>query len=130
MLTHDPLDSLKDLTNLQYLSILYQAYDGESLHFPAGGFRSLKQLVLRRLYNLNSISIGKGALRSLERLKLVNISELYEVPSDVYDLPKLLVFHIVNMPEFEQNIDRDIGQFHWIIEQVPFVSIAERSWQA
>ncbi|XP_057431307.1 disease resistance protein RPM1-like [Lotus japonicus] len=128
MLTHDPLESLKDLTNLQYLSILYHAYDGETLHFPDGGFRSLKQLVLRRLYNLNSISIGEGALCSLERLKLVNISELYEVPSDVYDLKKLQVFHIVNMPEFEQNIDRDIGKFQWIIEQVPFVSIAERTW--
>ncbi|PNY05659.1 disease resistance protein rpm1-like [Trifolium pratense] len=119
MLTHDPLKSLKDLPNLLYLSMLYCAYESENLHFPDKGFKSLKQLVLRRLYNLNSIKIGEGALSS----------QLMEVPSGVYNLPKLQLCHIINMPdEFEQSVDRVRGQQQWIIETVPFVGIVDRSW--
>lgn len=129
MLTHDPLKSLKDLPNLLYLSILFCAYEGEHLHFQDEGFKSLKQLVLRRLYNLKSIKIGKGALSSLEKFKLVNIPQLMEVPSGVYNLPRLKVCHIINMTdEFEQSIDRVRGQHQWIVEKVPFVGIVDRSW--
>lgn len=128
MLTHDPLKSLKDLPNLLCLSILFCAYEGEHLHFQDEGFKSLKQLVLRRLYNLKSIKIGKGALSSLEKFKLVNIPQLMEVPSGVYNLPRL-VCHIINMTdEFEQSIDRVRGQHRWIIEKVPCVGIVDRSW--
>ncbi|KAJ1384188.1 Virus X resistance protein-like, coiled-coil domain [Sesbania bispinosa] len=126
MLTHDPLASLKDLPNLSYLSILYHAFEGECLHFPDGGFRKLKQLVLRRLYNLHSILISGGSLCSLEKFKLVSIPELKEVPSGVYDLPKLQVSHVINMSdEFEESIVRGRGQLQWIIEKVPFTRIAE-----
>lgn len=131
MLTHDhdPLKSLKDLPNLLYLSILFCAYEGEHLHFQDEGFKSLKQLVLRRLYNLKSIKIGKGALSSLEKFKLVNIQQLMEVPSGVYNLPRLKVCHIINMTdEFEQSIDRVRGKHQWIVEKVPFVGIVDRSW--
>jgi len=107
MLTHDPLKSLKDLPNLLYLSILFRAYEGEHLHFQDEGFKSLKQLVFRRLYNLKSIKIGEGALSSLEKFKLVLIPQLMEVPCGVYNLPRLKVCHIINMTdEFEQSIDR------------------------
>jgi len=128
-LTRDPLISLKDLPNLLYLSILFCAYEGEHLHFHDEGFKSLKQLVFRRLYNLKSIKIGEGALSSLEKFKLVNIPQLMEVPSGVYNLPRLKVCHIINMTDvFEQSIDRVRGQHQWIIKKVPFVGIVDRCW--
>jgi hypothetical protein len=52
-----------------------------------------------------------------------------EVPSGVYNLPKLQLCHVINMPdEIEQSVDRVRGQYQWIIEKVPFVGIVYRSW--
>ncbi|KAH1197368.1 Disease resistance protein RPM1 [Glycine max] len=121
-LTDDPLGLLKDLPNLLCLSILYCAYEGSCLHFPNGGFPKLEQIIIRRLYKLNSIRIENGALPSLKKLKLVSISQLTEVPSGVCSLPKLEVFHAINMSnEFEENFHSNRGQrAQWIIEQVPF----------
>ncbi|KAG4920819.1 hypothetical protein JHK82_049760 [Glycine max] len=130
-LTDDPLGLLKDLPNLLCLSILYCAYEGSCLHFPNGGFPKLEQIIIRRLYKLNSIRIENGALPSLKKLKLVSISQLTEVPSGVCSLPKLEVFHAINMSnEFEENFHSNRGQrAQWIIEQVPFVSIVDRFWR-
>ncbi|GMN64775.1 hypothetical protein TIFTF001_033842 [Ficus carica] len=60
-LTDDPLKYLRCLPNLESLG-LYQAYEGEQLHFNKGGFQKLKLLVLRELQGLKELDIEQGAL--------------------------------------------------------------------
>jgi disease resistance protein RPM1 len=67
-LKNDPLQSLKNLPNLLKFGLWDNAYDGEILHFPNGGFLKLKRLNLSRLNRVNSIVVDKGALLSLEHV--------------------------------------------------------------
>ena len=81
------------------------------------GFQNLKQILLGSLFILKSIVIEDGALPSLEKFKLVGITELKEVPSGLYKLSKLEVFHAINMSdEFQENFNLNRGQVQWIIE--------------
>ena len=81
------------------------------------GFQNLKQILLGSLFILESIVIEDGALPSLEKFKLVGITELKEVPSGLYKLSKLEVFHAINMSdEFQENFNLNRGQGQWIIE--------------
>ncbi|RHN76915.1 putative P-loop containing nucleoside triphosphate hydrolase, leucine-rich repeat domain, L [Medicago truncatula] len=43
-LTDDPIKYLENMPNLLSLSIIYNAYEGKSLHFHDGGFQNLKEL--------------------------------------------------------------------------------------
>ncbi|KHN12512.1 Disease resistance protein RPM1 [Glycine soja] len=116
-LTDDPLPLLKDLPYLSSLFINHSAYKGEVLQFPNRGFQNLKQILLRRLYGLKSIVIEDGALPSLEKFKLVDIHPLKKLPSGLNKLPKLEVFHVIDMSyEFEENFHLNRGQRQWIIE--------------
>ncbi|RDX83827.1 Disease resistance protein RPM1, partial [Mucuna pruriens] len=121
-LTNDPLESLKDLQSLLFLSISHHAYEGETLHFQHGGFRKLKELELKYLYNLNTISIDEGALQSLKKLQLSVIPQLNTVPSDIQHLKNLEILNMWFMSnEFEQSIAPNGGQEHWIFQHVPRV---------
>nr|KYP37838.1 Disease resistance protein RPM1 [Cajanus cajan] len=123
-LTNDPLEFLKDLPSLMFLSIGDRAYEGETLPFRYGGFQKLQELELKYLRNLNSIFIDKGALQSLEKLWLTSIPQLKTAPSGIQHLKKLKVLHVLDMPiEFEQHIAPSEGQEHWIIQHVPLVRI-------
>ncbi|KAG4399892.1 hypothetical protein GLYMA_08G319300v4 [Glycine max] len=117
-LTHDPLPLLKDLPILTHLCIHHIAYDGEVLQFPNRGFPNLKQILLLHLFPLKSIVIEDGALPSLEKLKLKFIPRLTEVPRGIDKLPKLKVFHCVDMSdEFKESFNLNRGQRgQWIIE--------------
>ncbi|KHM99509.1 Disease resistance protein RPM1 [Glycine soja] len=117
-LTHDPLPLLKDLPILTHLCIHHIAYDGEVLQFPNRGFPNLKQILLLHLFPLKSIVIEDGALPSLEKLKLKFIRYLTEVPRGIDKLPKLKVFHCVDMSdEFKESFNLNRGQRRqWIIE--------------
>ncbi|XP_027343740.1 disease resistance protein RPM1-like [Abrus precatorius] len=123
-LTEDPLKSLQNLPNLMYLNIDYEAYVGESLHFQ-GGFQNLKELILGRLTDLNSIVMEKGAMSSLERLTFYGLPLLKTVPLGIHNLEKLQVFQVRgNMSvQFSDSIAPDGGQDRWIIQHVPYVSI-------
>nr|KYP31805.1 Disease resistance protein RPM1 [Cajanus cajan] len=122
-LTNDPLESLKDLPNLLFLSMFY-AYEGETLYFKDGGFRKLKKLDLNYLFQLNSIFIERGALQSLKELGLNRIPKLRKIPSGIQHLEKLQVLTTKDMPiEFEKSIAGDGGQDHWMIRHVPRVQI-------
>nr|KYP71599.1 Disease resistance protein RPM1 [Cajanus cajan] len=123
-LSNDPLESLKDIPNLLFVSISNNAYVGETLYFKDEGFRKLKELRLKDLDKLNSIFIEKGTLPSLEKLVLKEIPKLRKVPSGIEHLEKLQVLKMKDMPiEFEQSIAGDGGQDHWMIRHVPRVQI-------
>lgn len=96
-LREDPLKSLKGLPNLVNLW-LYQAYDGEELHFEEGGFQKLKELSLGKLYPLKVLKIDRGALPLLEKLGIGPSPLLKEVPSNVQYLENLKLLKIYQMP--------------------------------
>ncbi|KAG4923894.1 hypothetical protein JHK87_049434 [Glycine soja] len=121
-LTDDPLPLLKDLPNLSSLCLLKFSYIGEILQFPNRGFQNLKQILLNRLISLKSIVIEDGALPSLEKLKLVDIPQLKKVPSGLSKLPKLEVFHVIDMSdEFKENFHLNRGQHQWRIGVLLFL---------
>lgn len=45
-LIDDPIKSLKNVQNLLSLSIIHEAYEGESLHFNDGGLQNPKELYI------------------------------------------------------------------------------------
>ncbi|KAJ1441260.1 Virus X resistance protein-like, coiled-coil domain [Sesbania bispinosa] len=104
-LTNDPLKSLQDMSNLLSLTLASYSYEGESLHFQDLGFPKLKELKLKGLYNLHSISIDSKALPSLKKLTLSRIPKLKRVPSDIQYLRNLeyLDFHYMST-EFDKSI--------------------------
>jgi disease resistance protein RPM1 len=69
-LTEDPMQSLKNLQHLLYLSIGHEAYHGKCLHFQNGWFLKLKELEIVSSHDFEEIVIEKGALPSLKKLKL------------------------------------------------------------
>ncbi|WJX36564.1 hypothetical protein P8452_24428 [Trifolium repens] len=119
-LKDDPLQSLKNLPNLQKFGLWDNAYDGEFLHFQNGGFLKLKRLDLSRLTRVNFVLIDKGTLPSLEYLTMDRIPQLKEVPSGIKHLDNLKVINFTEMPaEFVESIVPDNGKDYWIIKHVP-----------
>ncbi|RHN80529.1 putative leucine-rich repeat domain, L domain-containing protein [Medicago truncatula] len=88
-LTDDPIKYLENMPNLLSLSIISNAYVGESLHFHDGGCQNLKELYIGECPNMNSIVIDKGALHSLKKLELFEIPNLETVPSGIQHLKNL-----------------------------------------
>jgi disease resistance protein RPM1 len=93
-LRDDPVKFLENMQNLLSLSIRYQVYYGESLHFHNGGFQNLKELEIGGLPYLNSIVIDKGALKSLKKLEISNMPKLETVPAGIQHLEKLEVLKL------------------------------------
>ncbi|BAT88549.1 hypothetical protein VIGAN_05207700 [Vigna angularis var. angularis] len=88
-LTNDPLESLKDMPSLLVLSLSH-AYEGQTLHFQPGGFKTLRKLNLEHLWNLNSILIEETALQALEYFELTCLDDLRTVPDGIQHLRKLV----------------------------------------
>ena len=121
-LSNDPLGCLKDLVNLTYI-YLYQAYDGEELHFVEGGFRRLKELRLRNMDGLKAVKIDGEAMPLLEDLEFGTFPLMKEMPTDVQRLTNLKSLVIFDMPrEFVGGLQPDGGPDFFKIKNVPFVS--------
>jgi disease resistance protein RPM1 len=115
-LNEDPMESLQNLQNLLSLSIIDYAYEGESLRFQDGGFQKLKELLLAKMRNLNSIVIEKGAMLSLKKLELRSIPQLETVPTGIQNIEKLQVLSIWDMhTKFVHGIA--------VVEHVPHIEI-------
>lgn len=120
-LIDDPLKYLKSLPNLVYLN-LYQAYDGEQLHFEEGSFQNLKMLDLGKLDGLKVVKIDGGALPLLEELFIGPSPLLKEVPSRIQLLRNLKVLKLFNMPrEFVLAMQPVEGRDYWKINHIPSV---------
>ncbi|GMN63455.1 hypothetical protein TIFTF001_032533 [Ficus carica] len=117
----DPLRFLHGLPNLQRL-FLFQAYDGEELHFKEGGFWKLKVLSLKKLAELKVLKIDRGALPCLEKLE-IGASQLKEVPSGIRHLHNLKTLRFHHMPtEFLDGMKPDGGQDYWKVMHVSSVT--------
>ncbi|PON65811.1 NB-ARC domain, LRR domain containing protein [Trema orientale] len=121
-LTSEPLNCLKSLPKLECLN-LYQAYDGEELHFEEGSFQKLKELRLRKLEGLKVVKIDDGALNLLDKLVIGPSQLMREVPSDIQHLKNLKHLEVVDVPkEFVSGMQPEIGADYWKVKHVPFVS--------
>ncbi|MCH92213.1 NB-ARC domain disease resistance protein, partial [Trifolium medium] len=102
-LADDPIKCIENMQNLLSLSIIDNAYEGESLHFHDGVLQNLKELYIRGLPNLNTIVFDKGALHSLKKIELSHIPNLARVPFNIYYLQKLEVVNVKDVCRY--NID-------------------------
>ena len=120
-LRSDQFEYLCHLPNLVCLW-LYQAYDGEQLHFEEGCFPKLKLLVLRELHGLKAVEIEEGALPCLEEFRIGSSPLLNEVPSGVQHLRNLKVLANYDMPsEFVRSMQPDGGSNYWKVQHIPSV---------
>ncbi|KAK2993691.1 hypothetical protein RJ640_027043 [Escallonia rubra] len=76
-LRDDTLQSLEALPNLELLSF-FQAYEGKSLTFKAGGFQRLKELNLFQLKGLRSLTVEDGAMPHLEEIHFQGFGDALE----------------------------------------------------
>ncbi|XP_031113155.1 disease resistance protein RPM1-like [Ipomoea triloba] len=97
-LEDDPLELLQDLPNLVHLEFLV-GYTGETLHFNAGKFRSLRLLNLDKLEELRSVVIDEGAMPHLERLVIQRCSFMERVPVGIECLINLKYLEFFDMPD-------------------------------
>ncbi|XP_050377407.1 disease resistance protein RPM1-like [Argentina anserina] len=97
-LKEDPLVHLQGLPNLVHLELL-QVFDGQSLHFGAGGFPRLKLLGIDKLDELQSVTIDEGAMPCLEKLIIQRCELLKKVPSGIEHLSNLKLLEFFDMPD-------------------------------
>ncbi|CAI0402581.1 unnamed protein product [Linum tenue] len=97
-LNEDPLESLQVLPNLVHLELL-QVYEGETLHFRAGGFKKLKLLGIDKFDGLRRILIDVGAMPCVEKLWIQRCKLLEEVPLGIEHLTRLKVLEFFDMPQ-------------------------------
>ncbi|PON51564.1 NB-ARC domain, LRR domain containing protein [Parasponia andersonii] len=122
-LIDEPLKHLKDLPNLAFIR-LYQAYDGEELHFEEGGFRKLKEVLLGKLEGLKVVKIDRGTLPVLENFQVEACLLMQEIPSNIKHLQNLKSLIIKDMPrEFVAGLQPNGGPHYSKIKHVPSVSI-------
>ncbi|XP_075642517.1 disease resistance protein RPM1-like [Castanea sativa] len=122
-LRDDPLEYLQNLPNLVHLEFL-QVYEGETLHFNAGGFQRLKVLSLDKLDGLKMVIVEKGAMSFLEKLILQRCKLLHSLPSGIEHLSKLKSLEFYDMPnELIMTLRPDIdGGDYWKVEHVPEIN--------
>ncbi|XP_050377406.1 disease resistance protein RPM1-like [Argentina anserina] len=120
-LTEDPLVHLQGLPNLVHLELL-QVYEGESLHFSAGGFPSLKLLGIDKLDELQLVTIEEGAMPCLEKLIIQRCKLLKKVPFGIEHLTNLKLLEFFDMPdELIMALQPDGGEDHSKVAHVAAV---------
>ncbi|CAJ2670136.1 unnamed protein product [Trifolium pratense] len=128
-LPEDSMKLLKSMPNLSSISLIENAYVGETLHFQNEWFKNLKELYLENLDYLKDILIDQGALPSLKKFYIHSfpVLQLKTIPTDIQHLKKLEDLRIsVVCDKFMQNLLLNGGKDHWIFKQVPFVEIKDR----
>jgi disease resistance protein RPM1 len=122
-LRDDPLEYLQDLPNLVHLEFL-QVYEGETLHFKAEGFQSLKVLCLDKMDGLKMVIVEKGSMPFLEKLFLQRCKLLHSLPSGIENLSKLKALEFYDMPDdLIMTIRPDIdGGDYWKVAHVPEIN--------
>ncbi|CAL5436122.1 unnamed protein product [Camellia sinensis] len=124
-LKDDPLKSFQDLPNLVFLSLPYEAYEGEGLCFKAGRFQRLKRLYLGRLKGLRWLTMEEGTMSRLEDLLIFNCELLEELPSGIEHLSNLKILELSDMSDeliSKLNPGVQDGDY-WKIQHIPKVWI-------
>ncbi|KAF8394123.1 hypothetical protein HHK36_020328 [Tetracentron sinense] len=121
-LRDDSLKVLQYLPNLVMLS-LDRAYDVEELCFKAGGFQTLRILVLNDFGRLNMVKVEEGAMPHVETLFISKNKMLKEAPLGIHFLTNLKKLYLYEMPnEFKMslNANEKVGDY-LEVSHIPFV---------
>lgn len=100
-LVDEPIRCIKDLTSLESLSVMHNAYDGEQLRFEEGVLEKLKSLNISGLKGLKTLKIEKGALPLVEVLLVVECPLLKKVET---------IEHLTNTKQLLVEIPQPIFQ--------------------
>ncbi|KAK7307346.1 hypothetical protein VNO77_40319 [Canavalia gladiata] len=120
-LKEDPLVHLQDLPNLRHVEFL-QVYVGDTLHFKAKGFPSLKVLGLDDLEGLKSMIVDEGAMPGLKKLIIQRCNSFKQVPLGIEHLTKLKTIEFFDMPkELITALRQKGGEDYWRVQHVPVV---------
>ncbi|XP_027360269.1 disease resistance protein RPM1-like [Abrus precatorius] len=120
-LEEDPLVHLQDLPNLRHVEFL-QVYVGETMHFKAKGFPSLKVLGLDDIKGLKSMIVDEGAMPGLKNLIIQRCDLLKQVPLGIEHLTKLKTIEFFDMPEeLIATLRPSGGEDYWRVQHVPVV---------
>ncbi|XP_004496122.2 putative disease resistance RPP13-like protein 2 [Cicer arietinum] len=103
-LEKDPMQLLKELSNLQTLCLLADSYVGQTMHCQAQKFPQLHVLKLWVLQQLEEWIIEPGALPCLRQLEIRSCSQLKMLPYGLMNVNTLLELKLTNMQE-EINVD-------------------------
>ncbi|KAH0974600.1 hypothetical protein GBA52_016499 [Prunus armeniaca] len=119
-LKEDPLVHLQGLPNLVHLELL-QVYEGDCLHFKAGGFPSLKLLGIDKLDELKLVIMDEGAMPCLEKL-IIQRCRLLKKVSGIEHLQNLKLLEFFDMPdELIRPFHPYGGEDHWKVAHIPEV---------
>ncbi|KAK1274144.1 Disease resistance protein RPM1 [Acorus gramineus] len=120
LLREDPIPPFQFLPKLAYI-LLDGAFDGQKMHFQAGGFPSLVTLRIIWLTRLNEITIEEGAMKKLKRLELYDCKYLKQLPIGIEHLTKLKELRMSFMSnEFMERL-RPEGEDHWKVKNIPII---------
>ncbi|CAL9091412.1 unnamed protein product [Musa textilis] len=118
-LREDAVSALVALSNLVSL-FLMQAFEGNTLRFPAGSLCKLKSLGLCDMAHLNCIEIEETALESLQELTLVRCSQLQTIPRGIQSLTGLQKLELEDMPDELVEKLRECRQHY---QSIPIIKI-------
>ncbi|RDX63427.1 Disease resistance protein RPP8, partial [Mucuna pruriens] len=97
-LEEDPMQILKDLPNLQSLSLLAESYVGKILVCNSESFPQLNVLKVWKLKQLEKWNIEVEALPSLRQLEIRSCPNMKKLPDGLRHVYSLLELKLANMP--------------------------------
>ncbi|XP_073223305.1 putative disease resistance RPP13-like protein 2 [Cicer arietinum] len=97
-LEEDPMQLLKELSNLRTLSLLRDSYVGQTMYCQAQVFPRLHVLKFWVLQQLEEWIIESGALPCLRQLEIRSCSHLKMLPYGLMNVNTLLELKLTNMP--------------------------------
>ncbi|KAF8393973.1 hypothetical protein HHK36_020175 [Tetracentron sinense] len=121
-LRDDLLKVLQYLPNLVMLS-LDRAYDVEELCFKAGGFQTLRILVLNDFGRLTMVRVEEGAMPHVETLFISKNKMLKKAPLGIHFLTNLKKLYLYEMPnEFKMSLSANekVGDY-LEVSHIPFI---------
>ncbi|KAL3533899.1 hypothetical protein ACH5RR_007420 [Cinchona calisaya] len=125
-LMEDPMETLEMLPNLRKLYLSFDSFVGKEIRCTALGFRRLRFLELRSLYNLEKWWIDEGAMPSLLLLTIDSCKRLEMIPNGLKFVTTLQELEIIEMPKTFTDRIRQEGADFDKISHIPSLLIRNR----
>ncbi|CAL4952938.1 unnamed protein product [Urochloa decumbens] len=114
------VDMLGELPSLAELTLMLDAYDGDTLAFGEAGFGRLHTLKLG-LPKLEDWEVGAEAMPGLATLTLYRCAKMRMLPEALAGMRELEEVVLYSMPDMVARIKEDQGQDHHKVKHVPVI---------
>ncbi|CAO2195736.1 unnamed protein product [Urochloa humidicola] len=111
------VDMLAELPSLAELTLMLDAYDGDTLAFGEAGFRTLHELKLG-LPKLEEWEVGAEAMPGLATLTLYRCAKMTMLPEALAGMEQLEELVLYSMPDMVARIKEGEGQDHHKVKHV------------